>query len=157
MQELTVQDAKEQDQNQTLFQAFEWYLPGPSDDGDLFSTSHYNLLEVLLPHLSALGISHVWIPPGCKATSAQDNGYGIYDLWDVGEFDAKRNGKPSRTKWGSKQELESFCTKAQDLGIGVLWDAVLNHKAVADEKEPSWGVKVDSNGGCRPGTLPKII
>lgn len=129
-----------------MFQAFEWYLPGPEDHNNNPATSHFNLLEALLPHLSALGISQIWMPPGCKATSVQDTGYGVYDLWDLGEFDAKGNGQPSRTKWGSKVELERLCAKAKELDIGILWDAVLNHKAAADEKEKSWGVKVDDKG-----------
>jgi alpha-amylase len=123
-------------------------LPNPSTHQGYSSPSHYTLLEALLPHLVALGISHIWLPPGCKATSAHDNGYGIYDLWDLGEFDAKNNGRERRTKWGTKAELESLCAKATALGIDVLWDAVLNHKASADDKEASWGVKVDSHGGC---------
>jgi alpha-amylase len=127
--------------NITIFQAFEWYVPGPSTAST--TPSHYSLLTNLLPHLSELGISHVWLPPGCKASNPQDNGYAVYDLWDLGEFDAKGN---RGTKWGTKQELEVFCAKAKDLGIGVLWDAVLNHKAAADAKEPSRGVKVDPKG-----------
>ena len=86
------------------------------------------------------------MPPGCKATSAQDTGYGIYDLWDLGEFDTNNNCQPSRTKWGDKAELQRLCAKANELGISLLWDAVLNHKAAADEKEMSWGVKVDPKG-----------
>ena len=134
--------------NETLFQSFEWYIPAPDSPPatEHSSFSHYNLLVTLLPHLSALGVTHLWLPPGCKATSTHDNGYGIYDLWDLGEFDAKSNGKPKRTKWGSKDQLEALCAKANEVGIGVLWDAVLNHKAAADGKERSRGMKVDSQG-----------
>ena len=139
-------DPMPQPDNKTLFQSFEWYLPGPNRSKPEASPSHYTLLTSLLPHLSALGISHIWLPPSCKATDVQDNGYGIYDLWDLGEFDAKKNGQPRRTKWGSKAELEAFCMKASEVGVGVMCDAVLNHKAAADEKEDSWGVKVDSKG-----------
>ncbi|EXJ65846.1 uncharacterized protein A1O5_11087 [Cladophialophora psammophila CBS 110553] len=141
-------------ENKTLFQAFEWYLPAPPGDSALPNASHYSILTALLPHLSALGISHIWIPPGCKATSVHDNGYGIYDLWDLGEFDAKKNGKPSRTKWGHKAELEVFCAKAKELEIDVLWDAVLNHKASADGKEASCGVKVDSHDRTKAISKP---
>jgi alpha-amylase len=41
-----------------------------------------------------------------------------------------------------------FCAKAQESKIGVIWDAILNHKAGADAKEVAHGVKVDSNGKC---------
>jgi alpha-amylase len=144
VQILTVIDDVAPKDNETLFQAFEWYLPGPTHNNPNSGPSHYTTLEALLPHFAAVGISHLWLPPGCKAISVQDNGYGIYDLWDLGEFDAKNNGSPCRTKWGSKAELESFCAKANDAGINVIWDAVLNHKAAADEKETSFGVEVDS-------------
>ncbi|EXJ80086.1 hypothetical protein A1O3_08372 [Capronia epimyces CBS 606.96] len=127
-------------ENKTLFQSFEWYLPASMSHT---APSHYALLSALLPHLSALGITHIWLPPGCKATSVQDNGYAVYDLWDLGEFNAKSYDRSTRTKWGTKKELDSFCALAKEFGVSVLWDAVLNHKAGADEKEPSWGVKVD--------------
>lgn len=144
-----VQDPSPPD-NRTIFQSFEWYLPAPSDSPSHPVPSHYTLLTTLLPHLAALGVSYIWLPPGCKATSVHDNGYGIYDLWDVGEFDAKNRGRGSRTKWGGKAELEALCARAKECGVGVLWDAVLNHKAAADEKEASMGVKVDPKGNIPP-------
>ncbi|EXJ61117.1 hypothetical protein A1O7_05270 [Cladophialophora yegresii CBS 114405] len=140
---LTSQAPRDLSENGTLFQAFEWYLPSPASEDNIPGTSYYAVLESILPHLSAMGVSHIWIPPGCKATSVQDAGYGVYDLWDLGEFDAKNDGNPKRTRWGSRAELERLCAKANELGIGILWDAVLNHKAAADVKETSWGVKVD--------------
>ena len=117
-------------------------MPAPSQSATK-DASHYTLLTTLLPHLAALGITQIWLPPGCKATSIQDNGYGIYDLWDLGEFEAKGN---RRTKWGTREELDAFCAKAKESGIGILWDAVLNHKAAADDKEPAKGIKVDPKG-----------
>lgn len=71
---------------------------------------------------------------------ANGNGYDIYDLYDLGEFDQK-GAVP--TKWGTKRELEDLMCQAQNLGIGVIWDAVLNHKAGADYPEPFQAVKVD--------------
>ena len=88
-------------------------------------------------------MSHIWLPPGCKSTNVHDNGYGIYDLWDLGEFEAKGS---RRTKWGVREELDDLCKEANRLGIAVLWDAVLNHKAAADGKETSNGIKVDPRG-----------
>ncbi|KAJ5810610.1 uncharacterized protein N7503_002828 [Penicillium pulvis] len=68
------------------------------------------------------------------------NGYDIYDLFDLGEFDQK--GSIS-TKWGSKKELVEFVREARELGIGIIWDAVLNHKAGADFPEQFEAVEVD--------------
>jgi alpha-amylase len=51
---------------------------------------------------------------------------------DLGEFDQQRS---VRTKWGTKQELKDLVAKAKEVGIVTYIDAVLNHKAGADETE----------------------
>lgn len=65
------------------------------------------------------------IPPACKASSQSGNGYDIYDLYDLGEFDQKGG---VGTKWGTKKELVDLCKKANEIGVGIYFDAVLNHK-----------------------------
>ncbi|KAI1624366.1 glycoside hydrolase superfamily [Exophiala viscosa] len=185
-------------ENKTIFQSFEWYLPGTTEhqshhsdskhpghsqhpiyqggsplfgdsplaglaghpshpDSDADSTrSHYTLLTSLLPQLSTLGISHIWLPPGTKATNPEDVGYATYDLWDLGEFDAKGTGHKN-TKWGSKSDLERFCTEAKRHDVQVLWDAVLNHKAGADGNENARAVKVDPKDRTKTLTKPYEI
>ena len=71
------------------------------------------------------------------------NGYDIYDLYDLGDFDQK--GAVS-TKWGTRQELQGLISEAKALRIGIIWDAVLNHKAGADFPESFEAVKVKSDG-----------
>ncbi|KAF1344965.1 putative alpha-amylase [Delphinella strobiligena] len=121
-------------ENYTLLQGFEWNAP---TDG-----KHYNRLQEQLPGLKKIGISNIWLPPGCKASSTEGNGYDIYDLYDLGEFDQKGS---VRTKWGTKEELLALSKKGKEHGIGLYWDAVLNHKAAADKKEKVKVVEVDSN------------
>lgn len=60
----------------------------------------------------------------------------------MGEFDQKGT---RATKWGSKEELLELCHKADELGVAVYWDAVLNHKAGADNKETCKVIEVDSD------------
>ena len=48
-------------ENATLFQGFEWNVPA---DG-----KHYQRLLTALPGLKDIGISSIWLPPGCKASS----------------------------------------------------------------------------------------
>jgi alpha-amylase len=96
-----------------------------------------------LPGLKEIGIDNLWLPPACKASSDNGNGYDVYDLYDLGEFDQKGS---VRTKWGSKDELMELSKKAKELGVGLYWDAVLNHKAAADEKETFQVVEVDNDG-----------
>jgi alpha-amylase len=123
--------------NSTMLQAFEWYVP---DDH-----KHWQRLRDAVHGLKAIGIDNMWIPPGCKASSPCGNGYDIYDLYDLGEFDQKGS---VATKWGTKEELMSLFQEAKKVGLGIYWDAVLNHKAAADHKERCRAVEVDQEGMC---------
>jgi alpha-amylase len=118
--------------NSLILQTFEWHVPA--------DRQHWRRLQNALPEYKAIGVDQIWIPPGCKGMDAHGNGYDIYDLYDLGEFDQK-GAVP--TKWGTKRELEDLMCQAQGLGINVIWDAVLNHKAGADYPEPFQAVKVD--------------
>lgn len=118
--------------NHTIMQFFEWHVAA---DG-----SHWNRLKNAAPELSKAGIDAVWIPPVTKASSAEDNGYGVYDLYDLGEFDQKGT---VRTKYGTKQELIDAIAACQKNGIAVYVDLVMNHKAGADETERFRVVQVD--------------
>ncbi len=121
-------------ENQTLMQYFEWYLP---DDGQ-----HWNRLAEDAPNLAAKGIRKVWMPPAFKGTGSNDVGYGVYDLFDLGEFDQKGT---VRTKYGLKEEYLRAIEALIQNGIEAIADVVLNHKAAADYKERFTVVEVDPN------------
>lgn len=130
-----VEEVEECPVNATMFQGFEWYVPADH--------RHWKRLQSVMPQLKAVGIDQIWIPPGCKASWRDSNGYDLYDLYDLGEFDWKGL---RATKWGTKEDLVDMTTTANDCGIGILWDAVLNHKAGADYTESCHAVKVDPKG-----------
>ncbi len=117
-----------------MMQAFEWYL---DSDGN-----HFKRLRENLKDLKESGIDALWLPPFYKGTSENDVGYGVYDLYDLGEFDQKGT---IRTKYGTKQELLDLIEEAHRLGINIYADVVVNHKAGADEKELFQAVEVDPN------------
>lgn len=110
--------------NGTMMQYFEWDLP---NDG-----KHWKRLKEDAAHLAEMGVTAVWIPPCYKALSQDDVGYGIYDLYDLGEFDQKGT---VRTKYGTKEELLAAIEALHQQNIQVYADVVLNHKAGADETE----------------------
>ncbi|WP_208560509.1 alpha-amylase [Marinilactibacillus kalidii] len=118
--------------NGTMMQYFEWDLP---NDG-----THWNNLKEQATHLKDIGITAVWIPPCFKALSQEDVGYGIYDLYDLGEFDQKGT---VRTKYGTKEELLEAIHTLHENGIQVYADVVLNHKAGADDTETFEAVAVN--------------
>ena len=127
-------------QNETLLQYFEWYLPG---DGTL-----WDKLAADAPHLKLLGITSVWAPPAYKGQAGKnDVGYGVYDLFDLGEFDQK-GAVP--TKYGTKAAYLAAIRALHGQGITVLADVVLNHRMGADESEEVRAEKV--NGGNRNQT-----
>lgn len=118
--------------NDVVMQYFHWYLP---DDGKLWQA-----LKEDAEHLASLGITKVWMPPAFKATSSSDQGYGVYDLFDLGEFDQKGS---VRTKYGTKEEYIEAIQALKDHGIRAIADVVLNHKANGDGKESFQVLKMD--------------
>ena len=111
--------------NETMMQYFEWYYPC---DGSLWNRVKENVKE-----LSAIGITALWLPPACKAADgACDVGYGLYDLYDLGEFDQKGTVK---TKYGTKDEYLKAIEEAHKNNIKIYGDVVFNHKGGADESE----------------------
>ena len=54
-----------------------------------------------------------------------------------------------RSKSPSKTELLALSRKARGLGIGLLFDAVLNHKAEPDEFEQCRVIDVDPDNRMR--------
>jgi len=119
-------------ENITMMQGFEWHVPADQ--------KHWVRLEKQIPHLKEWGVDNIWLPPGCKASSNQSNGYDIYDFYDLGEFDQKGS---IPTKWGTKEDLLQLAQTAQENGVGLYWDAVLNHKSGADRLEKCQVVEVD--------------
>ena len=122
---------------ETLLQYFEWYLP---PDG-----GHWRRAAADAPHLASLGFTGVWLPPAYKGHQGQaDVGYGVYDLYALGEFDQKGTVP---TKYGLRDEYLSAICALHAAGIQVYADIVLNHRMGADECEEV--IARQSSGGDR--------
>ncbi len=121
--------------NNCLIQYFEWYLPADS--------TLWNKVRDDASHLANLGINYIWLPPAYKgAAGKEDVGYGVYDLYDLGEFDQKGS---IPTKYGTKDEYLNAIRVLKENNIKVLADIVLNHKLGADECEEVLAIQDDSN------------
>ena len=126
------------EENYCFLQGFEWNVPADQ--------KHWRRLLAVLQDLKDIGIDNVWLPPACKGSGGgQANGYDVYDLYDLGEFHQKGD---KSTKWGPKEDLLALSEKAKELGMSLYFDAVLNHKAGADDKEKCRVVEVDQSGEC---------
>ncbi|HEY0067221.1 MAG TPA: alpha-amylase, partial [Flavisolibacter sp.] len=121
--------------NGVMMQYFHWYVAA---DGQ-----HWNNLANSAAELAEKGITAVWMPPCYKgAKGGFDVGYGVYDLFDLGEFDQKGS---VRTKYGTKDELLNAIRTVQDSGMQCYADVVFNHKDGGDETEEVWAQLIDKH------------
>jgi alpha-amylase len=119
--------------NGTLMQGFHWYSDG---DG-----KHWDRLAEEAPALAAAGITAIWFPPATKGFGGtNDVGYGIYDLFDLGEF-PHPNGVV-RTKYGTREAYVRAVRSCREQGIDVYADVVFNHKMGGEFEEEYEAVPV---------------
>jgi alpha-amylase len=84
-----------------------------------------------------------WIPPAYKGSGGSwDVGYGVYDLFDLGEFDQKGT---IPTKYGTKSDLLAAVAALQRQGLQVYADVAFNHKNGGDGTEDVLAQQVDWN------------
>lgn len=121
--------------NKILFQGFEWYLTQEDHLWDFYVQEAKALRDI--------GIGMVWLPPAYKGSSGlNDTGYGVYDNYDLGEFDQKGT---VATKYGTKDQYLRAIKALQEQGIDVIADIVLNHKMGADETEQVEATRVNDD------------
>ncbi len=119
--------------NRTMMQYFEWYYPE--------NCTLWNKLQKDAQDLKNLGINMVWLPPAYKgAAGVSDVGYGVYDLYDLGEFN-QRGTVP--TKYGLKDQYLEAIKSLHDNEIKVIADIVFNQKMGADETEEVIANEID--------------
>lgn len=112
--------------HETMLQCFEWYLPE--------SHNLWRWLSSQAPSVAHAGFTTAWLPPAYKGQAGDsDVGYGVYDMYDLGEFDAKGSVP---TKYGSRMEYLQAIRAMQGNGVRVFADIVFNHRMGADGTEP---------------------
>jgi len=116
--------ASPSDFNGTMIQWFHWY--GEADG------SHWRRLSLEAANLAAAGFTAIWLPPAYKGSGPADVGYGVYDLYDLGEFDQRGT---IRTRYGTKGEYLAAVQACHQAGLQVYADVVFNHKIGADSPE----------------------
>lgn len=126
--------------NGVMMQFFHWY--SPSDGG------HWRRVGVRAAELAAAGFTALWLPPASKGFGGQwDVGYGVYDLFDLGEFDQKGS---VRTKYGTRDEYLAAIRALQKTGIQIYGDAVLNHRIGGDFAETAKATPFGRNDRLNP-------
>ncbi len=138
---------KTTEQNGVILQAFHWYTKA---DGNL-----WNRVIEESKGWAEKGITALWLPPAYKGVAGgMDVGYGVYDLFDLGEFDQKGS---VRTKYGTKDEYLAAVDAAHSAGIEVYADVVLNHRMGADKEEEFKATPMNPDNRLEPiGEMTKI-
>ncbi len=109
-------------QNDVMMQGFYWDVP--VDNVNLNGTWWTNLKNKSTI-LKNAGIKGLWVPSPAKGNfGIWDMGYGIYDLYDLGNYNQKGT---IETRFGSRTELNQMITQLHADGIDVYADIVLNH------------------------------
>jgi alpha-amylase len=108
-----------------MMQAFYWDPVPPA------SGSWWAMLTARACALRMAGITAIWVPPPYKGTGPTDMGYGVFDRYDLGEFNQKGG---TATRWGTRAELETMVTAMHVAGVRVYADVVLNQMLGGDNE-----------------------
>jgi alpha-amylase len=114
--------------NGVMMQGFYWDVPVTTAG---IGTWWQNLGAKAL-ELKNAGITAMWIPPAYKGSGAGDVGYGVYDRYDLGEFNQKGT---IATRYGTLAQLQATITSLHNNNIQVYEDMVMNHLVFADATE----------------------
>lgn len=113
------------DFNGTILQYFHWYIP---NTGTLWDE-----VQSRAATLARAGFTALWLPPAYKGFKGIDDvGYGVYDLFDLGEFHQRDT---VRTKYGTRDQYLRAIAAAHQAGLQVYADAVFNHRNGGDNLE----------------------
>lgn len=124
-------------QDDVMMQGFYWDVPVDEQNLNGF---WWDTLTVKAPDWGAAGFTGVWVPSPAKGNwGIIDMGYGIFDHYDLGNYNQKGS---VQTRFGSKQELLDMVSAMNQNGIEVYADIILNHIYTnEDQREVNPAVK----------------
>src|SRR6218665_810252 len=94
-------------QDDVMMQAFYWNVPVNEAGKNGF---WYDTLRAKIPAMKTAGIRALWMPPPSKGNfGISDMGYGIFDHYDLGDYNQKGT---TETRFGSRSELNSLISDA---------------------------------------------
>lgn len=117
-------------QNDVMMQAFYWDVPVDATNNN---GSWWDTLSAQSTTLKNAGFTGIWVPSPSKGNfGIYDMGYGIFDHYDLGNYNQKGT---TETRFGSRAELESMIsTMQQSPKIEVYADIILNHIYTSDDE-----------------------
>ena len=96
--------------NRVMMQAFYWDVEPRGE--------WWNTITPKLTDWKANGVDRIWLPPASKgASGGLSMGYDPSDYFDFGEY--FQHGT-TKTRFGSRAELENLISKAHESGLQVI-------------------------------------
>lgn len=120
--------------NGVMLQGFYWDVPASNTS----SQAWWQVLGGKAQEFQQAGFTAVWLPPAYKgwnpsqSPASMDEGYGVYDRYDLGEFNQKGS---VATRYGTLAQLQSCISALHGQGLQVYEDMVMNHLNGADAAE----------------------
>ncbi|XWN37198.1 MAG: alpha-amylase family glycosyl hydrolase [Balneola sp.] len=109
-------------QDDVMMQAFYWDVPVDESGNNGF---WWDSLAAKSSDMANAGFTGLWVPSPSKGNfGIVDMGYGIYDHYDLGNYNQKGT---TETRFGSRSELEGMISDMHSNGIEVYADIILNH------------------------------
>ena len=90
----------------------------------LFNVNWDELIQKM-PEIAEAGYTSLWLPPPAKAGSVYSVGYDQFDPFDLGD---KNQRGTTRTRYGTKAELQQVVELAHRFGLRVYFDNIMNHR-----------------------------
>lgn len=105
----------------------------------------YDRIASRAPEIRDAGFSTVWFPPPCKdRTGPAGNGYFAADFYDLGNHDQFGG---LETRFGSLDELKAAVKSCHAVGLEVLGDIVVNHRAATEQDaQGRWSIFHGASG-----------
>ncbi|MGA5287351.1 malto-oligosyltrehalose synthase [Streptomyces pseudogriseolus] len=98
----------------------------------------FHAATTAVPHLAALGVSHLHLSPVLEAVPGSQHGYDVVDPTRV------------REELGGEEGLRELSRTARDHGLGLILDIVPNHMAMSPRHNPAlWEVLRDGPSSSR--------
>ena len=111
----------------------------------LFNVNWDELIQKM-PEIAEAGYTSLWLPPPAKAGSVFSVGYDQFDPFDLGD---KNQQGTTRTRYGTKAELQQVVETAHRFGLRVYFDNIMNHRGFT---VPGYNSSTPTN--YYPGMVP---
>jgi hypothetical protein len=129
-----------------------WLLPARPSHAEamleLFQLT-WPQITAKMPEIAEAGYDTIYVPPPDKGN---EGGYSVgYDVFDPFDLGSTNQQGTVATMWGTQAQLVQMVKTAHQFGIRIVFDNVMNHRAVTVPGYPGSGTSTN----YYPGLIPQ--